>query len=164
MDEPMMNSNETSTPIIKVVVLEDNEFYNKLLSKKLHACIEQIEMELACTVDLISFTSVDDLLTNLETIQQIDVAFIDYYLGDQLSGLDMMKTILNYHPQCSVVVFSRSQNKMIEQDNLNNGALEFIQKDRKALKKLVNIFEDLVFKIFINKQIRPGKQFGFHLN
>lgn len=125
-----------------IVVLEDNEFYNSMLTKQLDYCAKKYEKSNDYIYDITSFTSSKDCLRNLKP--DINVAFLDYYLGDGITAMDVMKELKKKNPDCKIIVFSRLDNEEITNELIANGALEFLVKDKNAFIQSGHILEDIV--------------------
>lgn len=137
-------SSDHGKNVVRIIVLEDNEFYNKILSKQLSVRATKIEHEIACEIEILCFTSTRDFFSNLENLASLDLAFVDFNLDDAISGLEVMKLILQQFPNCKVVIFSKTHNNSIENINITSGALEFLKKDRHTIDRLQEIFEHVI--------------------
>jgi CheY-like chemotaxis protein len=125
-----------------IVIVEDNEFYNSMLTKQLDSCATKLRKTNNYTYEIHSYTSVKDCLRNLT--RDVNVAFLDYYLGDGITALDVMDAIKEKCDDCKVVVFSRTENELITKQIIANGALEFLAKDKNAFLQSGHILEDII--------------------
>ncbi|HKC67419.1 MAG TPA: response regulator [Bacteroidia bacterium] len=126
----------------KIVVLEDSEFYNNILSKKLHNYIKPISLDKEYSFDIQSYTNLNDCLYNLHA--DTDIAFVDFYLGDSKNALYVLKKIKQKCSNCKVVVISQSKSTATELQTINEGAVDFISKDNDALMRSCYIAEDII--------------------
>jgi DNA-binding NtrC family response regulator len=126
----------------KIVVLEDSEFYNKILSKKLQNYIEPISLDKEYSYDIQSYTNLNDCLNNLNP--DTDIAFVDFYLGDSKNALYVIKKIKQKCSNCKIIVISQSKNTMTELQTISEGAIDFISKDNDALMRSCFIAEDII--------------------
>lgn len=126
----------------KIVVLEDNEFYNNLLTKQLKNYTEEMALDKDCSFEIESYTNANDCLRNFKS--DTDIAIIDYYLGESKNGSDILKAIKEKCSTCKVIVISQFQNIKTYYQTLNEGAYHFIFKDRDALAKSCIVIEDIV--------------------
>lgn len=126
----------------KIVVLEDSEFYNNILSRKLENYIKSIALDKGFNFDIQSYTNLNDCLNNLHT--DTDIAFVDFYLGDSKNALYVLKKIKQKCLNCKVVVISQSKNTMTELQTISEGAVDFISKDNEALMRSCFIAEDII--------------------
>ena len=126
----------------KIVVLEDSEFYNNILSKKLQNYIKPISQDKEYSFDIQSYTNLNDCLYNLQS--DTDIAFVDFYLGDSKNALYVLKKIKQKCSDCKVVVISQSRNSITELQSISEGAVDFISKDNDALMRSCYIAEDII--------------------
>lgn len=133
----------------KIVVLEDNEFYNTILTKHLKNFINELELGKEMSFDVESYTNANDCIRNLKP--DTDIAIVDYYLGDNKNALDILKTIKEKCDHCKVIIISQFKNLKTYYQTLNEGAYHFIFKDRNALSKSCLTVEDI-----INESINPS--------
>lgn len=132
-----MNSNP-----FKIVILEDNEFYNNLLTRQLQNYTNAIAEDKGYTIEIQSYTNAFDCLRNMK--EDTDVALVDYYLGESKNGLDVLKLIKQKCPACRVVIMSQVKNMKTSFETLNEGAFTFIYKDRDALMEACHLVEDVL--------------------
>ncbi len=132
---------ETSNQF-KIVVLEDNDFYNQLLTRQLENYTSEIAKDKGYSFDISSYTNATDFLKNLKT--DTDIAFVDYYLGENKNGLEVLKIIKQKCPDCKVVVISRENNIKTSLQTLNEGAYTFIYKDQGALIESCVLVEEII--------------------
>lgn len=133
----------------KIVVLEDNEFYNTILTRHLKNYINEMDVDKDVTIDIESYTNANDCIRNLKS--DTDIAIVDYYLGENKNALDILKTIKKKCDHCKVIIISQFKNLKTYYQTLNEGAYHFIFKDRNALSKSCFAVEDI-----LNESIRPG--------
>jgi DNA-binding NtrC family response regulator len=133
----------------KIVVLEDNEFYNTILTKHLKNHINELELGKEVSFDVESYTNANDCVRNLKP--DTDIAIVDYYLGENKNALDILKTIKEKCDHCKVIIISQFKNLKTYYQTLNEGAYHFIFKDRNALSKSCNTVEDI-----IHESLHPG--------
>ncbi len=134
---------------IRIVVLEDNAFYNKIFSEKLKFYIEGIKLDKNFSFEIESYTHVDDCLTNLKF--DTDIAFIDYYLDNGITAPEVIKKIQRQCPECNIIIlsqFSSFRNSIV---TILDGASEFIQKGMNTISKSCEIAEDIIDKRLKNE-------------
>ncbi|MES2567764.1 MAG: response regulator [Bacteroidota bacterium] len=125
----------------KIVVLEDNDFYNSLLTRQLQNYTDEISHDKGYKFDISSYTNANDCLKNIKP--DTDIAFVDYYLGDN-NGLEVLKVIKHKSPNCKVVVLSRDDNMKTSVQTLSEGAYTFIYKDRDALIESCYLVDEII--------------------
>ncbi len=132
-----MSSNQ-----FKIIVLEDNDFYNNLLTRQLKNYTDAIAEDKHCDVEIQSYTNASDCIRNLKS--DTDVAIVDYYLGDSKNAIEILHEIKSKAPNCKVVIISQVRNMKTSFDTLNEGAYTFIFKDRDALMQSCHLVEDIM--------------------
>lgn len=126
----------------KIVVLEDNEFYNMILTRKLKQFTNDLEAELGCLFEIDSYTNPDDCIRNLKS--ETDIAILDYYLGESKNALEILKKIKAKCDHCKIIIISQFKNIKTSYQTLNEGAYHFILKDAKALINSCMVVGDIV--------------------
>lgn len=128
--------------LFKIVVLEDSEFFNNILTKTLKNHAEALEAEKGYQCEIESYTNANDCLRNLK--KDTDIAIIDYYLGQSMNAKDILKVIKEKCLDCKVIIISQFKNIKTYYETLNEGAYHFIYKDRNALINSCNTIEDII--------------------
>ncbi len=126
----------------RILVLEDSDFFNKMLTRQLEHYTTILGMEKNCKFEIVSYTSATDCLRNLKN--DTDIAFVDYYLGDGINGADVVQEIKERCWDCKIIVMSQVKNLKTTSISLAEGAIDFIFKDSNALPKSCFILEDIV--------------------
>lgn len=132
----------------RIVVLEDSEFFNNLLTRQLEQYTSMLAMERNCRFEIQSYTSPADCLRNLKN--NTDIAFVDYYLGNGVTGFDVLKKIRQKCWDCKVIIISQAKNLKTKAISVSEGVMDFIFKDVNALPRSCFILEDIV-----NSRISP---------
>jgi len=128
--------------IFKIVVVEDNSFYNNVLTRQLKNYTDAIAQDKDVEFEIQSYTSAADFVRNLK--EDIDVVFLDYYLGNGVNGLYIIKQIKKLCKDCKIIIISQSQSLNAGVLTLNEGAHDYIYKDKNALSKSCLIMEEIV--------------------
>jgi DNA-binding NtrC family response regulator len=136
----MKSNNKT----VKIVVIEDNEFFNQLLTTRLKNYIYPIADDQNFQLQVHSYTNPKDALLNMES--DTDIVFLDYYLGDSVTGMEVMKKFQKGCESCSVVIVSQVKSLQTSLVTLLEGASEFILKDKNAITKSCYIAEEMIYK------------------
>lgn len=129
-------------PHFKIVILEDNDFYNKLMSKYIKNHVAQYALLRGFTFDLISFTSYSDCVRNFSN--DITIIVTDYYLSEGYCALHILNLVKKRGSNCKVVVLSQIQNITTSIYTLLEGAYEFIPKNKAVFEKSGNVIEDII--------------------
>jgi DNA-binding NtrC family response regulator len=129
---------------IKIIVVEDNEFYNSMLSRQLEYSAKALKDYKAYDYEILSYTSVKDCLRNIS--DDINIAFLDYYLGEGFTAFDVMEKIKEKCPKCKIIIISRTEDELTASKLISNGAMEFLAKDKNAFLQSGYILEDIIRK------------------
>ncbi len=129
-------------PNFKIVIVEDDEFYNKLLTRYIKRYIGQIALLKGFTFEIKSYSTFGDCVRNLE--EDTDIMITDYYLNDGYNAMDMLDSVKRKAYLCKVVVLSQIQSINTAICTLLEGACEFIYKDKRAPEKSSFIIEDII--------------------
>ena len=128
--------------VFRIVILEDSEFFNELLTRQIEHYADILAMEKNCRFEIQSYTSENDFIRNLKN--DTDIAFVDYYLGNGITGSDMIKKIRERCWDCKVVIVSQVRNIKTISIPLKDETIDFVFKDNNALPKCCFILEDIV--------------------
>lgn len=129
--EETMKSQTNQQPHFKILILDDNEFYNQMLSRFLISNLKQTGLLKGFTVDVLSFTTYNDCIKHLDS--QIDILFTDYYLSDGYNATHIINFINQKLLKCKVVVVSQIKNLQTSLVTMLSGACEFIRKDERTM-------------------------------
>lgn len=127
---------------ISVAIIDDNEYYSKLVKKWLQSAFDSPIYESAYTFSIKSFTDPDqiDLIND-----KYDIAFVDYYLSDHYTAIDLIPKIMKYQPQCKIYITSQSFTDLTAFYTIDKGATGFIYKgDKDLLQKQCSLIRDLL--------------------
>jgi DNA-binding NtrC family response regulator len=116
--------------IILTYILEDDKVTSELIAE----ILKNNDI-----VDYRIFNSSSDLIANMST--DVHICVLDYFLGETLTGLDVMKIVLAKNPECFVIIISGQDNADVVADFLNNGAKKYVNKNT---PKYLNLMVDFV--------------------
>lgn len=135
---------KTNNRTVKIVIIEDNEFFNQLLTTRLKNYIYPIADDQHFDLEVYSYTNPKDALRNLK--DDTDIVFLDYYLGGSVTGMEIMKRIKKVTDSCNVVIISQVKSLQTSLVTLLEGASEFILKDKNAITKSCYVAEEMIYK------------------
>lgn len=133
------------TYLTKVFVLEDDEFYGKLVEK---ALLEEDRF------DVRIFQQGHDLLNNLH--ENPDIVTIDHLLPD-MEGLEILKKVRAYNDQIIPVIVSGQDKVDIVVEFYHHGARDYIIKKDNSVVKLVNSLKNLSKNVELRKEVEKLK-------
>jgi len=120
-----------SDKAFKIFVVEDDEWYNRLLVHNL-SLIPDYEIH--------SFTTGKDCLAKLN--QEPDVITLDYRLPD-LKGLEVLKQIKEINEDIQVILISEQDDIEVVVELLKHGAYDYIVKSRDIKERLLNTVNNI---------------------
>lgn len=124
---------ETMEKSINILVVEDNEYYNKLLSSTLRQRILSKRGKWNFKYKLHSFTDGSECITKIksrEFSKSDSIAFIDYHLGKGINGTHIIKTLKELTVNTTIVLLSQS--KSVKEELYPDSYDYFILKDESA--------------------------------
>jgi DNA-binding NtrC family response regulator len=131
---------------VKIFVVEDNEWYNKLLVYTL---------SLNPDYEIRSFFNARDFLNCLS--ESPDIVTLDYRLPD-LSGLDVLKRIRQENDDIQVILISEQEDIDLVVTLLKMGAYDYITKSNDIKERLLNTIQNLTKDLSLKKEISTLKK------
>jgi len=105
---------------INVLVIEDNEYYNNLLSNAIQQSINSILLKGEYQLILRSFTDAGECIRKIKS-QELkftdSIVFLDYYLGNGINAAHIIRLMREYSFDTMVVLLSQSKT-IKERNNL----------------------------------------------
>lgn len=126
---------------VKIFVVEDNEWYNKLLVYTL---------SLNPDYEVRSFFNARDFLNCLN--ESPDIVTLDYRLPD-LSGLEVLKRIRQENDDVQVILISEQEDIDLVVTLLKMGAYDYITKSNDIKERLLNTIQNLTKDLSLKKEI-----------
>ncbi len=94
-----------------VLVVEDNEYYNILITRSLNNICSRIEEKYKCSINILSYTDPGESISKIrsgEFKRAGIIAFIDYYTGDGINGEQIAKLIRKTCSDSFIILLSQS--------------------------------------------------------
>lgn len=126
----------------KIFVVEDDEWYNRLLVHHL---------SLNPDYEVQSFTSGKDCLNQLN--QQPSVITLDYRLPD-MQGIEILKQVKATNPDIQVVMISEQDDIDVVVELLKFGAYDYIVKTKDIRERLLNTVQNIRRGVNLQNEIR----------
>jgi DNA-binding NtrC family response regulator len=126
---------------VKIFVVEDNEWYNKLLVHTL---------SLNPDYETRSFLNARDFLECLN--EAPDIVTLDYRLPD-LSGLEVLKRIRQENSEIQVILISEQNDINMAVTLLKHGAYDYITKSEDIRDRLLNTIQNIRNDIGLRREI-----------
>jgi len=118
---------------INVIVIDDNEYFNSLLSNALQQSVSSILFKGRHQLVMRSFTNGDEYIRKLNSGElkcNDTVVFIDYYLGDSLNASHIVKLLREN--SCEIMIVLMSQSKEVREKVELPNYDYFVVKDKFA--------------------------------
>jgi DNA-binding NtrC family response regulator len=115
----------------KIFVVEDDEWYNRLLVHNL---------SLNPDYEIESFTNGKDCLSNLD--KNPDVITLDYQLPD-MQGLEVLKRVKAENEEIQVILISEQDEIDVVVELLKYGAYDYIVKSKDIRERLLNTIQNI---------------------
>lgn len=125
----------------KIFVVEDDEWYNRLLVHNLSLNPDYV---------IESFTNGKDCLNNLD--KNPDVVTLDYRLPD-MQGLEILKRIKAENEEIQVILISEQDEIDVVVELLKFGAYDYIVKSRDIRERLLNTVQNIRNGVSLKKEI-----------
>ena len=127
---------------VKIFVVEDNDYYRKLL-----------EYHLALIPDnqVTGFATGAELLSNLDKAP--DIVTLDFSLPD-FTGHDLLKKIRAKYPSLPVIVISEQKDLKTAVQLLREGAYEYLLKDDETRDHLLHTVQNIKAKLVLQREIQ----------
>jgi hypothetical protein len=97
---------------VRILLLEDNEYYNGLLLQELKNCGKDDRFSQNFRFMFHSFIDAGELIMRLKSRDFNDnysIAFIDYYLGRGINGSHIIKMLKEQSAKTTIVLISQSK-------------------------------------------------------
>jgi DNA-binding NtrC family response regulator len=125
----------------KIFVVEDDEWYNRLLVHNL---------SLNPDYEIESFSSGKDCIANLN--KNPDVVTLDYRLPD-MQGLEVLKSIKAENEEIQVILISEQDEIDVVVELLKYGAYDYIVKSKDIRERLLNTVQNIQNGVSLKKEI-----------
>lgn len=123
-----MQKQKTST----ILLVEDNPVYLNLLRK---------ELEKLGYTDIVAFETAREAMEDLKT--RPDIAFLDYWLEGNKTGLDVMKKLKKKYPYTQIIFLTASDDVEIAVTTMRNGAYDYIVKGDTAFIRIRHLLKKI---------------------
>lgn len=131
---------------IKIVIVEDDIYYNTVLSKYMKCLSKSIDFR-DIEFEIQSFFNAKDCLENIE--RDTDIVLLDYYLENSdlpnaMNGMQLMEEIKKRCKNCKVIIISGQQNIVTTVELLKKGAYDYIEKGDFSTNRAFSIVQNII--------------------
>ncbi|MGD0755336.1 MAG: hypothetical protein ABR927_09775 [Bacteroidales bacterium] len=106
---------------INVLVVEDNEYYNNMIFNALQQSTHFVQQKMKYQLVMHSFIDLSDCMRKIESHEFIDndvVAFVDYNVGNEISGAQIIRQLKKENSNTLAILLSQS--RAIEERSTQN--------------------------------------------
>lgn len=135
-----------TTEKYSVVVIDDDEYFNKLLVQSLSDYSSNMKILYHAKIKTYSFLSGISFLKSFHNKQfegTRPVFFIDYFLEKNMNATDILKTVKD-HGNNRAVIISEKKNDQTATETLQLGAEQFIRKDQFTTFMCTTLLEQFI--------------------
>ena len=137
---------------LKIVIVEDNLYYNKALTKYLNTLFNssvypQFEFEIK------SYLTAHECIEELE--DDTDIMVLDYFLindeeSDILTGMDIVKEAKKHCANCEIIIVSSQQNAHVTSELMKQGVYDYIDKTVSTKNRIGSVVQQIISsKLFL---------------
>ena len=124
----------------RILVLEDSELFNQLLTNQLKWYVGEISYREGVNLEINSYKTAEECLANLTN--EVDLAFVDYYLDEGKTAMDVIGKIRETNLDCRIFIVSQTKEVKSHVDLLR--PIEFLYKDHYSLPRICFITEEIM--------------------
>jgi DNA-binding NtrC family response regulator len=125
----------------QIAILDDSVFDKHLFTRYIKFFAQKVSQERNIRFTIRSYSSPYEFIHSISP--NTDIAFIDYYLGKETSGLDILRSVKQRCPECNVVIMSRRRNFSTSVIPIREGAYRFLLKDKNIYQEGSKCIEEL---------------------
>jgi DNA-binding NarL/FixJ family response regulator len=127
---------------LSIQVLDDNPFYATLLEHQLNQHIQQYFRQDKERIRINSFTDYNEYLEALPLSHSLSL--IDFYLGNGVTGIDLMHAIQQQSSYCKVIIMTNENNLHVLPSCIETGASGFVFKDDTTVELCHSIIKNAI--------------------
>lgn len=124
----------------RILIVEDSELYNQLLTHQLQWYAGEVIYRSDVEIKINSFKTAEECLTNLN--DEVDIAFVDYYLDDGKTAMDVIGKIKEVNYDCRIFILSQVREVGGHVALLNE--IDFLYKDNYSMPRVCFITEEVM--------------------
>ena len=124
---------------LSVQVLDDNPFYATFLEHQLEQYFAKHFAEFADNISITSYTDTQQYLDAIPASGSISL--IDFYLGEGVTGIDLLPEIKKRSAACRVIIMTTENNLEALANCLDTNVAGFVFKDESTVSLCHPIFE-----------------------
>lgn len=127
---------------LSLQILDDNPFYATLLEHQLNCFIADQFTSLSDRIQVKSYTDYKHYLRELPL--SYSVSLIDFYLGNGMTGTDLIRSIRAHSAYCKVIILTSVTNLHVVPACIEAGASGVVFKDDRTLGLCEPVIRDVL--------------------
>jgi DNA-binding NarL/FixJ family response regulator len=127
---------------LSLQVLDDNPFYATLLEHQLNRFIADQFISMSDRIQVKSYTDYKHYLKELPL--SYSVSLIDFYLGNGMTGTDLIRSIRAHSAYCKVIILTSGTNLHVVPACIEAGASGVVFKDDYTLGLCESVIRDVL--------------------
>ena len=134
---------------IKIMVVEDSEFYNAIITRQIQRVLNSIDKLRDTEFELIRYLDVNYCVTDIQSNKfdgVMTIAFLDHYLSQAMNGLKLSKMIKSINKTNKVILLTQSNDFNLWKKLRRSQGLESLHKDEFTPSKCRDILEKILFR------------------
>ena len=129
---------------IKIAVVEDDNYFNHLLTKYVCAICESLQYN-GFSFEIKAYPSANQCLDDLKP--DVDFMILDYYLDhshdpDTLTGEGVIEEVKKFCPRCKIIVVSALKTISKAKELLDLGIYDYVDKNVNSSIKIGSILQE----------------------
>lgn len=136
-----MNTNQT----INIAIIDDSAFDLRLMTQQIRAYTAELTAKTGCEFGLYPIQSMSELRNFPFSMEDMDIAIIDFYLDQGETGATVLDLISDVCGKCKTIMISQTQSMQTMFQAKRHGPVEFVHKaDQFAIKKICYFIETVM--------------------
>lgn len=132
---------------IKIGIVEDNKYYNKVLEKTVQNLFDST-LKLDYELELTTWETPHSCIEQLP--EDLDILILDHLFEnhekkeDDLNGEDVMLEAERSCPDCKVIMVSRQTSPQLAVDLMKKGIYEYVDKNQSSSNRITQIVQQIL--------------------
>jgi len=138
----------TTKRTIKIVIVEDDRFFNKSLEKYIETvCNSKAYADF--DFEIKTYLNAQDCIKTLD--KDTEIMFLDYYLinmkeREMMNGADVLQRVKELCTDCKVIMVSNLKNIQMAVELMRRGVYEFVNKNKNSFDRIGEVLQRLLSK------------------
>lgn len=136
----------TNTQTVKVVILDDDVYFNKLLTKYVHnICSHSVYRDLDFEIE--AYSDAETCIQKLD--EGVDIVLLDFLLnttieGKEITGLEVLRIVQEINPEAIVIIVSSQTNMLHTVELMKNGIYDYVNKSINSRQRIGSLLQQII--------------------